>query len=287
MASNTKKKKLLDGNDLMYRLFQNLLAKNDKFAQRLALEMIIETSIWLPLDLYKECPVVLPWVVRDPKCRPHSSAGKKHLDRWGAPDLHGFQMDDNTLIKGIPKSLTIGGKRESLLCGKRMGKSFVASHIWREVKGVRRLASRHPELNSFVPNLVWLPSQISKLSDREGSIIQDLLKVATWAIYRKAPVNPKYKKSVDCIWKKLEPSILKIKAGTYFKPSDALHFVSTEKFVNTRINISQDALSFIDSCLCKSPKASQGTTGRYAKNLPLFSVKKIKSLRSKVSKFVK
>ena len=39
-------------------------------------------------------------------------------------------------------------------------------------------------LNSFVPNLVWLPVQISKLTDREGSYAQRLLQAISCQIYK-------------------------------------------------------------------------------------------------------
>jgi hypothetical protein len=39
-------------------------------------------------------------------------------------------------------------------------------------------------LNSFVPNIVWLPIQISKLTDRDGSFAQKLLQAISYEIYR-------------------------------------------------------------------------------------------------------
>jgi len=43
-----------------------------------------------------------------------------------------------------------------------MGNEFVASHVWRVVDHAE-VKSRLPLLNSFVPNLVWLLVQVSKL----------------------------------------------------------------------------------------------------------------------------
>jgi hypothetical protein len=40
----------------------------------------------------------------------------------------------------------------------------------------------------FVPNLLWLPGQIAKLRDREGSIVQQTAQALAWSIYRTAPV---------------------------------------------------------------------------------------------------
>ena len=288
MRKSTKSAALVDGNHLLYRLFAHLLEEKDEVAQQIAMKMIIEMSIWLPLELYRECPVMLPWAVRNPNCRKHTKDGIKYPENWGAPNENGYQMDDNTLIKGIPRSLKVtGNKRGSQLIGKRIGKSFVASHIWREIENDENLASRIPELNSFVPNLVWLPTQISKLSDIEDGIIQDMLKHATWEIYRHAPVNPKYKEHTEAIWRKLEPDIGKFKSLKKFDPENLLFFESTDKFIDKRINITKKALSFIEICSNGSSKPKPKMTGRYAKGLPLVSEANLAKLLAAVRKYVK
>ena len=38
-------------------------------------------------------------------------------------------------------------------------------------------------LNSLVPNIVWLPRQIAKLTDREGSLAQKMLQALSHKIY--------------------------------------------------------------------------------------------------------
>ena len=250
------------------------------------MEMIREMAVWLPLDLYAQVPVLLPWVVRDPKCRPHKAAGQTVPDQWGAPDSDGFQRDDNSLIKGIPKSLQIAGPDDSPLTGKKMGPSFVASHIWREVEGLGMLASRHPKLNSFVPNLVWLPKQISKLSDREGSIIQDMLKTASWSIYRDAAVDPRFRSQVEEIWGLLKPSYDKLQYRLEISLEKSLQFVSSANFVESRKKPAAEVIKFIDSILSQIPQSTKRLSGRYIKGLPLLSREKLTSLRSQVSPFI-
>jgi hypothetical protein len=280
--------KLLNGDNLLYRLFQSLLKNEDhKVRRALAGEMIQGMTIWLPLDLYQKCPVILPWVVRNPKCRPRKLKGKQYPDRWGAPDELGYQMDDNTLIKGIPKSLPIAGPEDSPLVGKKMGNYFVASHIWREIDGLDVLASRHPELNSFSPNLVWLPSQISKLSDREGQIVQDLLKLASWKIYRNVKVDANYSDAVEEIWKYLEKDIENISEKYNFDAKTAHYFLpKDEKFVLRRIEIARKALEFISSCETGSPTPPKSITSRYAEGLPKVSKATLSKLKKQVAKFV-
>lgn len=54
--------------------------------------------------------------------------------------------------------------------------------------------------DDFVPHLVWLPAQVSKLSDRERSVVQEALKSTSWAIYRKAPVDDFLQPVVEEAW---------------------------------------------------------------------------------------
>ena len=137
-------------------------------------------AIWLPLEVYQHIPVLMPWVVRDPQCR--GSKNKNIPDQWASPNEDGYLRDDNSLVKSLTRSLSVRGPKGSHLNGSRMGSEFVASHIWRKVDA-DRLASRIPLLNTFVPNLVWLPSQIAKLSDIEGGIVQQTLQAISRGIY--------------------------------------------------------------------------------------------------------
>src|ERR1019366_8734253 len=118
---------------------------------------------------------------------------------WSSPDAHGFLRDDNSLVKAIPRAMDITGPKGSHVHDARMGSEFVASHIWRVVDHAD-LASRHPLLNSFVPNLVWLPGQVAKLSDRQGGIVQKTLEALSYKVYRQAPVHPNLAEIVEEAW---------------------------------------------------------------------------------------
>jgi hypothetical protein len=67
------------------------------------------------------------------------------------------------------------------------------AHQWGE-------ASRNWKTYSFVPNLVWLPSQLSKLSDREGSFVQTLLQAIARKIYRSQPQSLALEAMSDEVW---------------------------------------------------------------------------------------
>src|SRR5207248_16566 len=104
--------------------------------------------------------------VRDPLCRGNKTKGLP--DEWSAPDANGYFRDDNTLVKGLPRSLSISSPESSRVYGSApIGNGFVSSHVWRMLRS-GEYASRNPLTYSFVPNLVWLPGQVAALTDREG-----------------------------------------------------------------------------------------------------------------------
>ena len=111
-----------------------------------------------------------------------------------------------------------------------MGSEFVASHIWRKVQHVD-LASRVPILNSFVPNLVWLPAQIAKLTDRESGIVQQTLQAMSRCIYESAPVRKDVVDVVREAWALLPPSTVEIPS---VDPDNLNWFESTDGFFARR-----------------------------------------------------
>lgn len=120
--------------------------------------------------LPKNC-VILPFAVRDPSCRKNKMTGQ---DEWASPNSRGLLRDDNSLVKGIIKSMPVISNG-NLYKDITLGNGFVASHIWRKTSHASsdaELASRNPWLNTFIPNLVWLPKQISKMTDRKDGWAQ-------------------------------------------------------------------------------------------------------------------
>ena len=185
MGSRSRK---IDGQNILYHYIQKSVLRNeDAFSRELLEQLLIDLSIWIPVDFYRKLPIILPYVVRDPSCRVKKETGE---DEWGAANSSGFLRDDNSLIKGIVRSFDVRSQGIAAYDGSRLGTGFVASHIWGAVtiENTPMLASRHYMLNSFVPNLVWLPVQISKLTDREGSFAQKLLQAISHKIYRKITI---------------------------------------------------------------------------------------------------
>ena len=132
--------------------------------------------------------------------------------------------DDNSLIKGIVRSFNVQSKKIHSYNGLKLGNGFVASHIWGKVKINEKemLSSRHYMLNTFVPNIVWLPVQISKLTDREGSIAQKILKAISLGIYR----NIGTPQEISDLWNNLdieqsffENSVVEERINSFIIPS--------------------------------------------------------------------
>lgn len=220
------KQHVVHGDDMLYRFFKELTENDPHEGEALAFSLVEATAIWWPLDLYRDWPILLPWVVRDPSCRGNPKRGVP--DQWASPDGGGFLRDDNSLVKSLPRSLSIRGPADGHLHGAKMGREFVASHVWRVVDH-EALASRLPSLNSFIPNLVWLPTQVSKLSDREGSPVQRALQSMAWSIYRRASVAPELRETVEESWRLL-PSSVEVSVDV-----TRLHwFDVTDKFIQTR-----------------------------------------------------
>jgi hypothetical protein len=269
----------LDGDNLLYRLFLELLKRDDEVADTLVQKIISSVAIWFPPTLYERFPVLLPWVVRDPKCRPHIVAGHKTTDEWGSPTPDGYLRDDNSLIKSIPRSLFIQGPKDSFVKGSRLGSGFVASHVWREVK-LERLASRDPRLNSFVPNLVWLPRQIAKLSDREGSRIQLALKSTSWAIYRHRKVSAAVQPHVEAIWRLLPQPL----AAQRTDVEDLNYFVTHDSFLASRATGATQVIQLLDAVVSNAKPGRKGRIPtRYFQNVHLINAEALRALRTQIA----
>jgi hypothetical protein len=140
---------------------------------------IARLGIWIDPEIYRVRSHLVPFAVRDAYSR--SKASKDGSETWGAPDARGFFRDDNTLIKNWVKSLTISSPQ--------YGKPLHAD----------------PLLNSFVPNLVWLPSDLARLSDRVGSYTQRLLQVMARRIYGNVAFKGRIREYVEQSWQRLPP----------------------------------------------------------------------------------
>ncbi|WP_133379220.1 hypothetical protein [Klenkia marina] len=260
------KPRIIHGDDLLYRFFRDSLEGEGRKDFGLAQQLLARMAVWLPMEIYAEWPILLPWVVRDPSCRGNRRSGLP--DSWASPDADGYLRDDNSLIKSLPRALSIHGPRSSGLRSARLGTDFVAAHVWRRLPHTEVLASRLPELNSFTPNLAWLPRQIAKLTDREGSHVQRTFQAMSWAIYRSAPVNARLQCRVEKSWSSLpEPSI----SIQPIDPDQLNWFVPTKSFFDMRERRLRAVIHALERLAAGEELQGKVITTRYTTGLPLVS----------------
>jgi hypothetical protein len=246
----------------------------------LTARLVASLGIWLPVKLYSKMPLLTPYAVRDNTCRKDVKAGRP--EAWGSPNSEGYFRDDNSLIKGIPTALAIES-RFSEYKGARMGNGFVASHVWRTTTNGGS-APRHPLTNSFVPNLVWLPTQVAKLSDREGSFVQTYLQAISRKIYRSAAVSIHQESIVAEAWALLsDPSGIPLQGLP--RVEDLNFFEYTEDFFISRSRYIRRVQELIAS-ICRGepgPKVSK----RYNEGLMLMTASQLYPLNEFLSRYLR
>jgi hypothetical protein len=265
-----KKPAKVDGDNVLYHYLQKDLYESDVWLfQMLAARLVSSLGIWFSTSTYQALPVILPFAVRDPTCR---KRGEDDAEEWGAPDARGYFRDDNSLIKNLPSALTIRSPRK-IYNAHRLGNGFVAAHVWRELSDSTvgaDLSSRDPWTNSFVPNLVWLPRQVAKLTDREGSFTQQYLQAVAWKTYRSLPVEGALKDAVDRIWLML-PEPTAIPAQALPSVAELSFFDTTERFLTARLNAIDSVVEALGTLQDEGPMDRKVISSRYSeglKNLP-------------------
>lgn len=257
----------VDGNHILYHFLQKGLRERDReLYEALIVDLVESLAIWFSPDIYCRAPVLAPYAVRDNGCRPRRSGD---TDAWGEPDGRGYFRDDNSLIKGLPRSLRIRSAYNPLYDGRRLGKGYVASHVWRVASGESSVSSdTHTQvwLNSFVPNLVWLPVQVAKLSDREGSFVQLLLQALAHTLYRHLPVPSGAASLVEALWKRLPQP--KLPGSVPIPPTGNLsYFEGTASFVQRRIGRIRSVLGALGTRRASGSIGSKVISRRYTAGL--------------------
>jgi hypothetical protein len=267
--------KVVHGDNLIYRFLRDLFTDEDAFGAVPA-ALLAATAVWFPLVTYRTVPVLAPYLVRDPTCR----GGKGAPDEWSSPDERGFLRDDNSLIKGIPRALPIVAPAQKHLNGRRMATEFVAAHVWRVTADGGPLASRRPLLNSFVPNIVWLPRQIAKLTDLEGTVVQRTLQEMSWSHYRHVPVEDHLADVVEEAWSLLpEPTQTVHDSGAWNR------FAPTDRFYATRRSNTAKVRSAVQAVLAGDELTAKVISTRYTEGLPTVSRPALQQLEAFLARF--
>ena len=168
----------------------------DGFRQ-LAIELIQRLGIWWSPETYSTLPVMVPWCIRDRTCRYDQGP-----ESWGSPRSDGYLRDDNSIIKKLPLPLPISGPEGSAYRGQKPWRGFTACHIWRDLPS-GELAGADPWLYSFVPNLIWLPTWLAPLTDRQGGYLQFMLQRTSVALFKGIEVREPVSRYAETAWAKL------------------------------------------------------------------------------------
>ena len=275
----------ISGDDILYHFFQKqLMVNNPGFAKSFIVQAINALGIWIHPNFYQKLPVILPFVVRDPSCRKNKITGE---DEWASPNEEGFLRDDNSLVKGIIKSIPLISNN-SFYRGRTLGNGFVASHIWRRIKpGCNNidLASRDPWLNTFVPNLVWLPKQISKMTDREGNFAQQYVQALSRHIYQRYSFSSPLQERIQHLWSLL-PKADNIKDEDLPDISDLNFFEPREEIVTTRIKRIEQVIGAIKQILANEPLEKKIIARRYSDGLSHVDHKNLYSLANNLQTYL-
>lgn len=243
MKKGTKKVDALDGQNIVYHIIQKKIIQavdvdNPPAEVKFMIEqLLLWGGVWFSPKAYEQIPVLRPYVIRDSSCR--NKDPKK--DTWAQSSSRGLMRDDNTSIKSIPKSLPIISPWKEMN-GKTLGNSWVASHVWMSMQTRCEHACEWERTNSFIPNLVWLPSQLSKLTDRDGSYAQLFLKHISHLLYSKIRIaNP----MLSGIWSELkDPGITPV---TKFTLDDLNFFDSDAGWItDKKVKLQQELQSILD-----------------------------------------
>jgi len=279
-----KRRALAEGNDLLYHYFQKILLTEDADQFRLlTTRLIVALGVWLPPTAYKRYPLLVPYAVRDPTCRGSVRYGRP--DKWGAADAEGQFRDDNSLVKGVPKSLPVQNPNNELLHGRRLGRSFVASHVWRKLADGAD-APRSRLTYSFLPNLVWLPSQLSKLSDREGSWVQTFLQALAVRIYRDVPLAPALQAIATPIWAQL-PLRPEARELSLPEANGLNYFAFDDGWLSRRIRTLTSVVSALDEVSGGGRPDGKVVATRYAPALAELAPSDIEALRRDLTSYLR
>jgi hypothetical protein len=280
-------KSKIDGSNVLYHYLQKDLYKNDIwFFQMLIARLVASLGIWFSPSLYQNIPLLRPYAVRDSTCRKRNNP--EGIEQWGCANESGHFRDDNSLLKGIPSSLKISSPLKELYNKRCIGTGFIASHIWRSLDhshSDKPLASQDPWTYSFVPNLVWLPEQVAKLTDREGSFSQIFLQALSVSIYRDVPVAPIMQPFIKEAWNRLPISDAIPKQG--LPKIDEVSFFDDTPFFRKRRIIDIEAVSIaIQRAIDGKTSEKKVVSSRYTEELSLLDSGSLKPHGSTLAKYL-
>ncbi|OQZ91492.1 hypothetical protein [Mycolicibacter algericus] len=235
----------------------------------LAIELIQRLGIWWSPEIYATLPVMVPWCIRDRACRYDQGP-----ESWGSPRSDGYLRDDNSIIKKLPLPLPISGPEGSAYRGRKPWRGFTACHIWRDLPS-GKLAGADPWLYSFVPNLIWLPTWLAPLTDRQGDNTQVVLQRTSIALFRGVELRGPVTGYAEAAWAKL-PSP---PPGPGLALETLNKFDAVPSYLTRRLNSLDKFVKGCDEILAGHQIKQKLVCTRYTEELPKLDRRNVKQFR--------
>lgn len=240
----------------------------------LTLHLIERLGIWWSRGAYAAMPVMTPWCVRDRSCRYDQGP-----ESWGAPREDGFLRDDNnSIIKKLPLPLVVNAPDGHPFAGRKPWRGFTACHIWRDLPG-GMVAGEDPWLYSFIPNLIWLPSWLAPLTDRQDSWVQAVLQGTSRERYLGVPVAEPVKSYADYGWQRLPAP----RDDVRLDPHEVPEFSADAGFFRRRLRYLDDFVAGCDRVLAGQSLEKRLICSRYTVGLPALAAEPVTAFREQIA----
>lgn len=236
--------------------------------------LLTRLSVWWSAWGYEQVPVMVPWAIRD-----RSARYDQGPESWGAPRADGYFRDDNSIIKKLALPLTVIAPVGHPFAGQKPWRGFTACHIWRTLPG-GTVAGEDPFLYSFMPNLVWLPTAIAPLSDRQESHVQRVLQRTSLLLYRGAGL-PSLRKYTDHAKNLLVPP----PDGLALDLTRLAMFSADASFKARRVAYLDKFIAGADSVVRTGVLPGKLISSRYTAGLPLLERSAVALFRDTLSEY--
>lgn len=200
------------GSSAMFQSLAWAFRRGGDQQRQAARQLLLRAGVWLPVETYQVWPVLLPWIVRDNSVaasKTKATMTGKSLIKTASPTT-GLLRSDNSPVGTLKNDLPVmwsGGLEETFKSKalKSGTHEWMQSHCWPYLSDTGQSTATHPLTNSFVPNLVWLPHAMGRLTDDERLVFADELRAISWARYRHVDVDPALRDVVEEAWSLLDP----------------------------------------------------------------------------------
>ncbi len=233
-------------------------------------------SIWWAPTGYARMPTMVPWCIRD-----RSARYDQGPESWSAPRDDGYLRDDNSIIKKLPLPVKVRASAEHPYADRKPWRGFTACHIWRELPD-GKIAGTDPWLYSFMPNLVWIPSPLSALSDIHESHVQLILQRTSIALFRAVECAPSVRNYSDYAWGRL-PS--PPPTGRTLDLAGLAVFEVDAAFVDRRVTYLNSFISGAEEVLRTGGLSRKLISTRYTQGLPLLDPAAIGNFRDAMATY--